>query len=117
MCRSAGPRRARCDETPIEIRDLRHDDANGIAPGSRAADYRPRWLNQAGDFTVDARGSPQAPGSLPVAFLDLPAGFMAGRAASCTPAQFIGIVVGLAINRTGTAINLTGLQQSGLAFA
>jgi len=52
-----------------------------------------------------------------VAFLDLPAGFMAGRAASCTPAQFIGIVVGLAINRTGTAINLTGLQQSGLAFA
>jgi hypothetical protein len=31
MCRSAGPRRARCDETPIEMRELRHDDANGIA--------------------------------------------------------------------------------------
>ena len=43
------------------------------------------------------------------------AAYMDGRVASYTPAQFIGIVSGLEPNQT--AINLSGLQQSGLPFA
>lgn len=51
----------------------------------------------------------------PAATVDALAAFMDGRTASYTPAQFIGIIAGLELNQT--AINLTGLQQSGLAFA
>jgi hypothetical protein len=49
------------------------------------------------------------------ATVDALASYMDGRAASYTPAQFIGIVAGLELNQT--AINLAGLQQTGLAFA
>jgi hypothetical protein len=43
------------------------------------------------------------------------AAYMDGRVASYTPAQFIGIVAGLEPNQA--AIDLSSLQQSGLAFA
>jgi hypothetical protein len=50
----------------------------------------------------------------PSPLVDLVASFMDGRMASYTPAQVLGIVAGLELNQV--AVDLVGLQQTGLAF-
>ena len=50
----------------------------------------------------------------PGPLVDLLAGFMDGRSATYTPAQFLGIVANLPVNHI--AVDLVGLQQSGLGF-
>jgi hypothetical protein len=47
--------------------------------------------------------------------VDLLASFMDGRSAAYTPAQFLGVLASLEINQI--AVDLVGLQQSGLVFA
>jgi VCBS repeat-containing protein len=47
--------------------------------------------------------------------VDLLASFMDGRSAAYTPAQFLGVLASLEINQM--AVDLVGLQQTGLSFA